>query len=127
MFTGEAACSVIKLNKVLARRSKLTYVYGFGDEGADGIGVVKRVKEKRDCPCSPEEEGAAPPKDCGGFSGYIEMLKAVSKVEKEAEEYSAWLGLNDNGEWDPIDFHYLHRKAINLGLYSKYVEAEGEY
>lgn len=117
----------IKLSDVLARRSKLTYVYDFGDEWTYEIRVVKRVKEKRECPYCVEGEGATPPEDCGGLGGYIEMLQALSEGGEEAEQYITWLGLNDNEEWDPIDFPYVLRKAINLELYSKYVVPEVEY
>jgi hypothetical protein len=93
-------------------RSKLGYVYDFGDSWYHTIVVEKvhRGKEQVDAPVCTGGEMACPPEDCGGVDGYYHLLDALNDpAHPEHEEFMDWL----EGEFDPCAFHL---EAVNRRL-----------
>jgi hypothetical protein len=95
-----------------AVKSKFVYEYDFGDSWTHEI-VVEKI-----LPPDPgftqalclAGKNACPPDDCGGISGYYEMVAGLADPEhEEHESYKEWLG----DEWDATAFDCA---AINAGL-----------
>ena len=97
-------------NRALSRtvagkvKTKFMYEYDFGDSWEHEIVVEKFL------PFDPAAKHpvclggarACPPEDCGGFSGYMDILEALKASKKTAEqkELLEWLG----GGYDPERF-----------------------
>ncbi len=84
-------------------KSKLKYIYDFGDSWEHEILLEK--KEKRDAgrplPECIAGKCAAPPEDCGGIYGYYNLLEILADPEhEEHEERLEWTG----GPIDPSRF-----------------------
>ena len=85
-------------------KTKFMYEYDFGDSWEHEIVVEKFL------PFDPAAKHpvclggarACPPEDCGGFSGYMDILEALKASKKTAEqkELLEWLG----GGYDPERF-----------------------
>ncbi|MDR0896031.1 MAG: plasmid pRiA4b ORF-3 family protein [Prevotellaceae bacterium] len=100
-----------KLNKVFNSRSKLLYVYDFGDDWVHEIALEATLKDKgteADCIAG---KGACPPEDCGGIYGYAQLKETFEKDPngEEAKNYREWLGLEEGENWNP--------NKINFGGY----------
>lgn len=100
----------------LRGRSKLDYVYDFGDAWEHELLVLLTRKIAPDDDSGPfclEAERAAPPEDCGGLPGYLGLLEALAKAEKDRDEEESeivdWVG----EDWDPESCDI---KAINQAL-----------
>jgi Plasmid pRiA4b ORF-3-like protein len=105
----------VTLQEVAPRvRSKLAYLYDFGDSWEHAITVEARQTEDDRYPghavCI-EGERAAPPEDVGGIWGYYDsFLPAIQDPEhEEHEDLLEWIG----GKFDPDAFDI---KAINKAL-----------
>jgi hypothetical protein len=90
----------VSLAQVAAPGDVLLYEYDFGDAWEHRI-LVERI-----VPAGPEEpspvcvaaEGACPPEDCGGVSGYERLLEALADPDDpDHEAVLGWLG----GPFDP--------------------------
>ena len=82
---------------------KADYVYDFGDDWEHIIELEKILpKEKKvKYPVCIKGKRACPPEDCGGVSGYYNLLEIVKDPEhKEYEVMLKWLG----GVFDPEHF-----------------------
>lgn len=77
------------------------YLYDYGDSWWHTIQLEGYlVKEKKlKYPICIDGERSCPPEDCGGISGYYEMLKTLSNPEDEDyEDMKTWVGKNWNSE-----------------------------
>ena len=84
--------------------SEFVYTYDFGDDWFHDIQLEAiNEEESLESPRCLAGKGACPPEDCGGPWGY-ENLKALFQEEPdsdEALEYKAWMGLDEDEEFDP--------------------------
>lgn len=86
----------VRLSEVLKRkRSKLKYIYDFGDSWQHTV-VVDSIEDPEPGQAYPRCTGGArscPPEDSGGVGGYARMLQIVEDPNHpEHENYKAWLG-----------------------------------
>lgn len=88
---------------------RFTYRYDFGDDWEHEIVVEKRIKRNRNqwLPWVVEGERAAPPEDCGGVSGFADLLEALSDpMHEEHQQMIDWAG----EDYDPDRFD---RRSVN--------------
>lgn len=90
-----------------AARSKISYVYDFGD-GWDHQVLVEKLLDRQPGTKYPRCIGgrrAAPPEDCGGIGGYEELLETLADpTHPEHAEMLEWLGLDNAERFDPAAF-----------------------
>lgn len=117
--SGNREVSEIRIRDVLSGvRSKLTYVYDFGDSWTHEILVEKG--EAR-VPGSPRIEclngkGACPPEDCGGIWGYYQLLETLADPDHEDhEEMMEWID-------GPIDPDAFDLEDVNKHLMASFGE-----
>lgn len=88
-------------------RSKITYVYDFGDEWRHEI-LVEKVLEPDESVTYPRCTGgrrATPPEDCGGIWSYADMLDVLADpAHPEHANTLEWLGLDNAAAFDPSAF-----------------------
>jgi hypothetical protein len=88
--------SRFRLSQVIhTEEQEFLYVYDYGDNWDHKIVVEKMLPVDQNAiyPFCLEGELACPPEDCGGVTGYMDMLEIIS--DPEHEEYKhiiAWLG-----------------------------------
>lgn len=79
------------------------YEYDFGDCWQHEVlleGYIFKEKGKK-YPCCLDGKRKCPPEDCGGVTGYYNLLEVINDPENEDyEDMMAWLG----GEFDPNKF-----------------------
>lgn len=81
------------------------YHYDFGDDWMHRIVLEEITDEKGTKVTCLAGGGKCPPEDCGGFPGYLELLKAINHPRSAAgKRYRGWLGLNPGERWDPSEF-----------------------
>lgn len=85
------------------------YLYDFGDNWQHQI-RIKKIIQKSDVPEEERElvlclegRGAAPPEDCGGIPGYMELVEAIYTPESGRTGHQQELVLWARG-WHPGDF-----------------------
>lgn len=87
--------------------TKLTYTYDFGDDWEHVIAVEGTVP-REDASIYPRCVGGrrkAPPEDCGGIWGYLELLEILDNpAHKEHEDRLEWLGIDRPDQHDPAHF-----------------------
>jgi hypothetical protein len=79
------------------------YIYDFGDYWVHRIKLEKILPREKnvDYPICVKGKRAAPPEDCGGVSGYQNILEIIKNPgQEEYEETIEWLG----EEFDPEHF-----------------------
>jgi len=85
-----------KLNQILgAEGQKFRYVYDFGDNWQHEILVEKILAPEPGIqyPVCLTGECACPPEDCGGVTGYEDLLEIIQNPEhEEYEDMMSWLG-----------------------------------
>jgi hypothetical protein len=84
-------------------RPLLHYEYDFGDSWEHTIVLEALLPEAsgQTCPRCLDGARACPPEDCGGISGYQELVEAMrDPAHPEHEAMRDWLG----GPWDPERF-----------------------
>ncbi len=103
----------------LRARSKIEYVYDYGDNWEHELVVAMTRKAGPGFDESPfclEGERAAPPEDCGGAPGYAELIialkKPAAKRTKDDRERLKWLG----EEWDSerCDLEWINERLEPL-------------
>src|SRR5262245_21542379 len=87
--------------------NSIRYTYDFGDDWEHHI-LVEKVLERDAATIYPrctDGRRAAPPEDCGGVWGYADLVQILSDpTHPEHGDRLKWLGLVDNGEFDPDFF-----------------------
>lgn len=106
----------IKLNTILQKnKDSILYEYDFGDGWEHEI-ILEKIFEDDDINQIPRCIGGerhCPPEDCGGISGYEDLLKIISNPKNEEyKEMLVWLG----GKFNPEDYDM---KKINQKLKKK--------
>jgi hypothetical protein len=88
-------------------RSKISYLYDFGDSWRHEI-VVEKVLTPDESVTYPRCTGgrrATPPEDCGGIWSYADMLDVLADpTHPEHDSTLEWLGLESATEFDPSAF-----------------------
>jgi hypothetical protein len=88
------------------------YEYDFGDSWHHDVileGILMKEKKQKYPACIAGER-ACPPEDCGGVSGYHDLLKIISDPDHdEHESMITWLG----GKYDPDEFSLSKVKFDN--------------
>ena len=71
--------------------SKAKYVYDFGDYWVHLIELEKifPIEKNKKYPVCLQGEGSGPPEDCGGLSGYIDLLENSTEENYHEDEFSA--------------------------------------
>ena len=102
-----------KLNQIIrAEKQRLYYIYDYGDNWEHEILVEKILTPKPGIqyPVCLAGERACPPEDCGGVTGYTELLEIIKDPEHpEYENMMTWLGRS----FDPEAFDL---KGVNTRL-----------
>ena len=82
----------LKIDRYLEEYKVITYVYDFGDNWQHKIELEKVIDDYTfGYPTILEGEGACPPEDVGGISGYEEFLRVWNDTEHpENEETRQW-------------------------------------
>lgn len=82
----------VKIDRYLEEYKTLTYVYDFGDDWRHQIELEKIIDDYQlGYPTILEGEGACPPEDIGGISGYEEFLRVWNDPKHpEHEEMRQW-------------------------------------
>jgi hypothetical protein len=108
----------VKLSQLsLRKKSKLLYLYDFGDNWEHVITVedIVPATENSKVPICLEGQRACPPEDCGSIPGYEDIVDAIKNPKKkESKELLEWLG-----EYDPEEFDV---KEINSVLKPKKIK-----
>lgn len=96
---------------------RFDYLYDFGDYWEHSIEVEKFIRwsSRRNYPICTGGKLNCPPEDCGGISGFYQMLDILSqKRHPEKREYIEWLG----GKYDPkyFDKDEINENIKNFGL-----------
>ena len=94
----------VRLSGILGRvGSKAIYTYDFGDSWEHSIVLEKRLPVDPNTlyPVCTDAQLACPPEDCGGISGFYDLLEVLSDPNHERrEEIMEWIG----DEFDPQAF-----------------------
>ena len=108
-FTDERTVSLVELIK--GEGDRLGYLYDFGDGWEHEILVEKATVAEPGMryPGCTAGEGACPPEDCGGASGYQELRKVLADPSNDEHEHMLdWLGLANAADFDPTRFDLDH-------------------
>lgn len=94
----------VLLSQVIRRKGQVfTYEYDFGDSWLHEVKVEKILPYDPGVvlPVCLAGERACPPEDCGGFSGYENIIRALAKAETEEDrQLLEWLGAYDPERFD---------------------------
>lgn len=105
--------SKIKLARVALLTDQFEYHYDFGDGWHHGIQIEERIHAdpNRQYPLCTDGARACPPEDCGGPSGYEDLLvHLVSPGHSEHESSLRWVGgFFDSEGFDP---NHLNREHL---------------
>ena len=87
-------CSKVKIGKYLSEYKSIEYVYDFGDYWKHDISLEEVVEDyEYDYPICIGGEGACPPEDIGGVTGYLAFLEIINHNEHpEYERVKEWAG-----------------------------------
>jgi hypothetical protein len=96
----------IKLKEIFKKEKQtFIYIYDFGDSWTHKITLEKITTEKIKVPSCIGGKGKCPPEDCGGISGYQDLLEILSNpLHSEYDDTRTWLGLEDGEDWDASEF-----------------------
>jgi len=87
---------------------RFTYLYDFGDGWEHDVEVLGPGEEQPGCPYG---EGACPPEDCGGPSGYANLLAALADPDHEEHDHlREWAG--ELAPFDQIAADDLVRRTV---------------
>ena len=99
-----------RLLKTLEGSKSFTYIYDLGDDWEHSIKVesISANSPKITHPVCIDGEYACPPEDCGGTTGYRDLLEILSDPENpEHESMQTWVGLYFN----PSEFDLFEAKT----------------
>lgn len=106
---------IVHLNGVAKPKAKFLYQYDFGDDWLHEIRIEREVAAetgKRKARCIAGEH-ACPPEDCGGVSGYSNMMEILADpAHEEYGEMQEWAG----DDFDPhlFDLAKTDRRMSSL-------------
>ena len=95
--------------------------YDFGDWWRHDVwvkGIRPYEKGEQQCVKFVKGQGACPPEDCGGVTGYEHLLEILQKKQKDAEEKEElrWYGIRRNYDPDAFDNEYGENVAEDYNL-----------
>ncbi|MEV8514364.1 plasmid pRiA4b ORF-3 family protein [Dactylosporangium sp. NPDC051484] len=97
-------------------KSKIRYVYDFGDNWQHEL-LVEKVLDRDPVVRYPRCTGgrrAAPPDDCGGIWGYLDLIEALKDPDHpEHRDSMDWVGIDDIADFTPERFD---AKSVNTAL-----------
>jgi hypothetical protein len=105
---GHRAEAPVTLEQIApAANSKIRYTYDFGDDWEHDI-LVEKVFDRNETTAYPRCTGgrrAAPPEDCGGIWGYVELVEILNDPDHpEHQDRLEWLGLDTPAGFAPDRF-----------------------
>jgi hypothetical protein len=98
--------------RAIGDHQRLTYEYDFGDCWDHEVVVESSVRTPRGLKHAVclDGQNACPPEDCGGTSGYEELLEALrDPTHEDHDELTEWVGAS----FDPAAFDLV---AVNVAL-----------
>jgi len=85
--------SRVKMSRIVKTAAKFRYDYDFGDGWEHDIGVEQALPATVTSPRCLAGRRACPPEDCGGPSGYADLLAALADpTHPDHAELAEWLG-----------------------------------
>lgn len=87
--------------------SRIKYTYDFGDDWEHEIQVEKIIDRDPNAtyPRCTGGRRAAPPEDCGGVWGYMDLIEALTDPNHpDHQDRMDWMGLDDPSDFDPARF-----------------------
>lgn len=94
-----------KINDFLKNeKDSVFYEYDFGDSWMHKIELRKILDadSKEKYPQIISGKNTCPPEDCGGLSGYYDLIKIINDPKhKEYEDMIEWLGIDNPKEFNP--------------------------
>jgi len=101
----------VPLNSLISKEgSHLRYAYDLSDNWQHTVKLEKVLPLTDGFPTCIDGERACPPEDCGGITGYEQILHAmVHPDDADSEELFEWVG-------EDFDPEYFNREAINALL-----------
>jgi hypothetical protein len=99
-------------------KQTFTYIYDFGDDWKHRILLEGILDEQLIAPICTAGKGACPPEDCGGVTGYYNLIDILSNPkDPEHKEMKSWLGLGKNGQWDAnaFDINIANERINSIG------------
>jgi hypothetical protein len=118
-FGRQDAASATVEQVLSSVKSKISYLYDFGDDWDHQI-VVEKMLERDETVAYPRcTDGrlAAPPDDCGGIWGYQNMVDALAgAAHPDHEHYLDWLGIDSPSQFDAerFDIAAVNQQLANL-------------
>jgi hypothetical protein len=114
---GHRSAAAKELQSVAPRAGdRIGYTYDFGDDWVHEI-LIEDVLDAEPGVAYPRcvtGRRAGPPEDCGGISGYGELLAILADPgHEEHDDRLAWLGLKSADDFDPAAFD---AEAVNKAL-----------
>ena len=109
---------IVTLNLIVEPGEIFSYMYDFGDSWHHIITVEKFLpkEQEKKYPICLDGTLACPPEDCGGISGFYNMLEILKdKNHPEYRETKTWVGRN----FDPslFDKEKVNKKLLSLDKY----------
>jgi hypothetical protein len=102
--------TALSVTQALKDQRRFVYEYDFGDSWEHDVVVEDRSSRRlglKFAVCL-DGQNACPPEDCGGVSGYREMLRSLADpADEEHDSYLAWLG----DLFDPAHFDLAEANA----------------
>ena len=90
-------------------KEQIIYEYDFGDGWEHDI-ILEKIhpfNDKTECPVCLDGKLNCPPEDCGGPSGYSNMLEIIKQPDhEEYDTYNDWLG-------GGFDAEYFNKDEVN--------------
>lgn len=99
---NDTECSV---HELLCKYADIWYIYDMGDYWQHKIELLEVTNEHENVvPTCLKVTGKAPPEDCGGVSGYQELLQQIADSDKEMIEWA------ESMKWDEQSAEEISRK-----------------
>ena len=113
-----AGANQVTLDTLLVNGGLFSFTYDFGDRWYHTIKVEKlTINSDQQLPFCLDGEQNCPPEDCGGITGFYNLLKILNdKTHPEFQDIYTWAG-----RYDPKKFNI---EKVNSGLpnYKKYMK-----
>lgn len=101
--------------------TEFTYTYDFGDYWVHQINVSEVIHEGGKIAFLSEAEGACPPEDIGGSSGYHELLQILSSRNSEKIEGNLlWMKLQDYVAEDTYNKTKINNQLSEITMNMRY-------